>query len=126
MAFDACGEAFRRAMEFFPQHFPDRPFTAFQCGSWLLDCQLGPLLPAESNIRRLQEEVYLHPLPGAGDDALLDRVFGRRYDDIRQAPRDTGLRRGVVDHILAGGHFHAGGCLLWPQDVDWGRKVYRR
>ena len=22
-------------------------------------------------------------------------------------------------------HFHAGGCLLWPQDVDWGRKVYR-
>jgi hypothetical protein len=126
MAFEACGESFRRAMEFFPRHFPHRPFEAFQCCSWLLSSQLGPLLPAESNIRRLQEEVYLFPLRGAGDEQLFERAFGRKYEDIRQAPRDTVLRRAVVDHILAGGHFQAGGCLLWPQDVDWGRKVYRR
>jgi len=126
MDFDACGQSFRRAMEFFARHFPEFDFRAFQCESWLLDPQLGQLLPPESNIRRFQEEMYLLPLAGADDSQMFDRVFGRRYDDIRQAPRDTLLRRAIVNHILAGGQFRAAACILLPEDLNWGAKVYRK
>jgi hypothetical protein len=126
MDFDACGRSFRRAMEFFARHFPEFDFRAFQCESWLLDDQLGQLLPPESNIRRFQDEMYLLPLAGADDSQMFDRVFGRRYDDIRQAPQDTLLRRAIVNHILAGGQFRTAACILLPEDLDWGAKVYRK
>ena len=125
MDFDACGRSFRRAMEFFARHFPEFGFRAFQCESWLLDDQLGQLLPPESNIRRFQEEMYLLPLAGADDSQMFDRVFGLRYDDIRQAPQDTLLRRTIANHILAGGQFRTAACILLPEDLDWGAKVYR-
>ena len=70
--------------------------------------------------------MHLYPLPNAGDWGLFERVFGRRYDDISAAPRDTALRRAIIDHMLAGGHFHAGGCLLFPEDLDWGSEAYLR
>ena len=126
MAFEACGRSFRRATEFFARHFPEFAFRAFQCDSWLLDPQLGRLLPPESNIRRFQEEVYLLPAAGADDSQIFERVFGRRYDDIRQAPQDTLLRRAIVNHILAGGQFCLAACILLPEDLDWGAKVYRK
>jgi hypothetical protein len=125
MDFDACGQSFRRAMEFFARHFPEFGFLAFQCESWLLDDRLGQLLPPESNIRRFQEEMYLLPLAGADDSQMFDRVFGRRYDDIGQAPQDTLLRRAIVNHILAGGQFRTAACILLPEDLNWGAKVYR-
>jgi hypothetical protein len=126
MDFDDCGRSFRWAMEFFVRHFPEFDFRTFQCESWLLDPQLGRLLPAESNIRRFQEEVYLLPAAGADDSQMFDRVFGRRYDDIRQAPRDTLLRRAIVNHILAGGQFRTAACILLPEDLNWGAKMYRK
>jgi len=126
MAHAACGASFRRAVGFFGRHFPQFGYKAFHCASWFLDNQLGELLPEASNIRRFQEEVYLYPLPGASDGATFDRVFGRRYADLADAPRDTALRREIVRHVQAGGHFHGGGCLLFPEDLDWGGRVYRR
>jgi hypothetical protein len=125
MDFDDCGRSFRWATEFFARHFPEFGFRAFQCESWLLDPQLGRLLPPESNIRRFQEEVYLLPAAGADDSQMFERVFGRRYDDIRQAPQDTLLRRVIVNHILAAGEFRTAACILLPDDLDWGAKVYR-
>jgi hypothetical protein len=125
MDFDECGRSFRWAIEFFARHFPEFNFRAFQCESWLLDPQLGQLLPPESNLRRFQEEVYLLPLPGADDRQMFERVFGRRYDDIRQAPQDTLLQRAIVKHILAGGQFRTAACILLPNDLAWGAKVYR-
>jgi hypothetical protein len=126
MEFDACGQSFRWAMEFFARHFPEFGFLAFQCESWLLDDQLGQLLPPESNIRRFQEEMYLLPLAGADDSQMFDRVFGLSYDDIRQAPQDTLLRRAIVSHILAAGEFRTAACILLPEDLDWGARVYRK
>jgi len=124
MSHEACGESFRKAAAFFPEHFPEFPFHAFVCTSWFLDEQFGRLLGASSNIRRFQEEVYLFPLPGASDDQTFERVFGHRPADLAGAPRDTALRRVIIDHVLAGGHFHAGGMVLFPEDLDWGRRVY--
>ena len=122
-----CGDSFRQAVGFFPRHFPDRPFIAFCCGSWILNGQLEEWLPPTSNLVRFQREVYLFPIR-LSLETLLDRVFGGAPPDLAKAPRDTALRRAILDHLLAGKAFRptGGGCFLFPEDLDWGREVYRR
>jgi hypothetical protein len=122
-----CGESLRRAMEFFPRHFPERPFVAFTCGSWVLDGQLEELLPPTSNMVRFQREVHLFPL-GLSPRNLLRQAFDGVPEDLEKAPRDTALQRAVLDHLDAGKQLSpvGGGCFLLPEDLEWGAEVYRR
>jgi hypothetical protein len=122
-----CGESLRRAREFFPRHFPDRPFAAFCCGSWLLDAELQRFLPETANIVRLQRECYLIPV-ASSPKYLLRNIFGQAPEDLRTAPRRTALQRNVLD-FLAGGQAlrpTGGACFLLPEDLDWGSQVYLR
>ena len=122
----ACGDSFRAAMDFFPRHFPERPYKAFFCGSWLLDTQLEDWLPSGSNLVRFMREFYLVP-GGISERSILQTVFGNAADDLRKAPGDTSLQRAIRDHVSAGGPIdpRAGKCFLFPDDLDWGRQVYR-
>ncbi len=125
MDYDLCGQSLQMALDFFPRHFPDHPFIAFTCSSWLLDAQLETLLPPSSNLVRFLQEMYLLPRRSSGHDTL-ERVFGGVPDDLRQAPRDTTLRRVLIDHLLAGGHLRGARSVLLPADLRWGEQVYRR
>jgi hypothetical protein len=122
----ACRQSFERALEFFPLHFPERSFVAFACESWLLDAQLEQMLPASSNLVRFQRQMYLIPLVGNQAD-VLDWVFDGAYSNPAQAPRDTVLRRAVLDHLQRGGRLHGGGCFLLFEDLSaWGTAGYRQ
>ncbi len=127
MAYEPCGESFRAAVEFFPSHFPQKPFLSFCCRSWLLDSQLEQLLPPTSNLVRFQREVYLFPAL-SNDLHLLKVVFGCVPEDLNKAPGDTVLRRALLERLLGGGKLRAsaGGCFLLPDDLNWGSQVYRR
>jgi hypothetical protein len=127
MAHDLCGDSLRAAVEFFPGHFPDRPFNALCCHSWLLDAQIQELLPPTSNIVRFQREVYLFPIRLATNH-LLRAIFDGVPADLTEAPRDTSFQRALLDCVLSGATFHptGGGCFLLPQDLSWGAEVYRR
>ncbi len=130
MYYDQCGEAFERALKFFPQHFPDYQFNAFTCGSWILDTAIQEIASPNSNMVRLQREVYLFPI-GLGDNSLPSGLFGGLLrdvpEDLSQAPRDTSLQRAYLDAMAAGGLVTgAGGCFLLPEDMDWGSEVYLR
>lgn len=122
--FEQCGQSFRASLEFFPRHFPELEFTAFAAGSWLLDSQLEMLLPPQANLVRFLREFYLCPIRSAGREALR-RVFGSVPEDLTRAPRDTTLRRALIDHLLEGGHWRGGGAFLLREDLDWGQQVYR-
>lgn len=122
--FDQCGESFRRSLVFFPRHFPEFDFVAYAAGSWLLDSQLEALLPPSANLVRFLSELYLLPIRSDGQEALR-RVFGSVPDDLTRAPRDTTLRRALIDHLLAGGHWRGAGGFLMRGDLDWGKQVYR-
>ena len=130
MDFDACGDSIRRALEFFPRHFPERPFVALTCFSWLLDAQFEHLLPRTSNLVRFQKEVYLFPIPFNGESTVAT-VFGRRMvaawrgRDFAALPRATTMQRAFAAHLERGGHFRGGGCFLLPEDFRWGEQVYR-
>lgn len=127
LAHDLCGESFRLAADFFPKHFPERPFDAFCCHSWLLDGELADFLPESANMVRFQRELYLYPA-WLRSDHLLDRVFDGVPEDLTQAPRNTTLQRALLDHVLGGQKLRpiGGGCFLLPEDLNWGAQVYRR
>ena len=102
MDHDACWESYRRAFPFFEKHF-NFSAKAVHLSTWMLDPTLVSLLPAESNIAKWANDVTLFPdiLPGT----LGRFIFGDNDFDPKTAPRDTSLRRSILDHIEAGGKF---------------------
>ncbi|OGS27329.1 MAG: hypothetical protein A2297_05560 [Elusimicrobia bacterium RIFOXYB2_FULL_48_7] len=121
----ACGESLRQAAAFFPKHFPEHSFKAFICTSWLLDPQLEKYLPPSSNLVQFQSEFYLLPVPGASDDGLFGHVFGKRFENIDEIPQLTSLQKALVKHMKSGGKWRDQGCMFFPEDMNWGAKVYR-
>ena len=122
---EACRRSLQEALRFFPSHFPELPFVAFTCDSWLLDAQLEKLLPPSSNLVRFLRQLYLVPVASDGTEAL-EWVFDGVPADLASAPRDTALRRAVLDHISAGRHLRAGAGFLLLDDVEaWGQDIYR-
>lgn len=104
--------SFARARKFFATHFPDAPAHALHCDSWLLDPQLAQVLAPESNIVRFQRRWHLLDASRQADAAIVYFVFAYRprpgqAPDYRDLPRDTRLRRGVLDHLDAGGHWYS-------------------
>ncbi len=124
MDYDECGASFRSAVEFYHRHFPSYDFAAFTCISWLLDPQLGKILPGESNIVRFLREYYLFPVK-SDDSQTFARVFGEKPKDLASAPRNTGLQRAILDYALAGNRFRMGGGFILTKDLDLGRMPYR-
>jgi hypothetical protein len=99
-----------QARAFFPRHFPGERYTAFSCGSWLLDPQLLEYLPGDSNIARFQRrfalEPYQEPEGLDGDVEMLRFVFRTLTTPLDQLPRRTALQRAVIDHLTAGRHWY--------------------
>lgn len=98
---EECAESYRLALEFFPRHYPDLPFTCLTCWSWLLDPALAKILPPESNIVQFQRPYHLLPVYG-NENQCYDLAFGDEHLDIQTAPRDTFLRCAIADYVLAG------------------------
>ncbi len=126
---ESCGASFVRAAEVYSDHYPDIPYRAFTCHSWLLDPQFDQLDPAPPNIVAFMREWYLHPAEGAEEEQTWERVFslfGHRPVDWATAPQDTSLRRALVAFARQGGHMRGGGGVIFPEDLgDWGREMYR-
>jgi hypothetical protein len=105
--------SFCLAKEFFPRHFPETKFVAFTCSSWMLDPNLRLILPEESNL--VQFERLWNLLATAGDETgCFVFVFENRNVDLLTAPRDTALRRAVIDWLNAGNHMRGvAGFVMW-------------
>jgi len=127
LAPDACRASFEQAAEFFTTSFPDRPYVCFCCDSWVLNSQLQELLPPTSNMVRFQRELYLLPHI-TYDTQLADMILGGIPEDLDKAPRDTALKRSLVDFLAEGGRLHAsaGSGFLLAEDFRWGEQVYIR
>jgi hypothetical protein len=126
LTLDALHDALSQAETFFDHYYPERPFVAYLCDSWLFSPQLEAMLPPESNILRWQREGYL--LPGDEDAwSFLQFTFGSPAIDLATAPRDTRLRRAVIAHLAGGGELRCGGYLLLRADLHrFGAQPYRQ
>lgn len=122
---EECRASFQQAYDFFGHYFPERPFKGVYCHTWFFTPQLQSLLPPASSIVRFQREFYLYPHPG-GPSFLWNFVFGEKYPDATSAPRDTSLRRAVLDWLAAGKFlFDMPGIMLHPPQ-EWGTQPYMR
>lgn len=110
---ELCRDSYDQALTFFPEYFPDKPFRAFVCESWLLGAPLQQILPHSSNILAFQRSfrLYQAKLTPMGDD-FYQYVFYVKPDDLTTAPRDTSLRRAILDHLLAGNLMREGGGFI--------------
>lgn len=99
--------SFTAAQAFFAAHFPEHgPIRYATCDSWLLDPQVGALVPG-SNIASFGERYTLFPPVRDADQAALDFVFRAPATPLADLPRDTRLQRGLLDHLDAGRHIEA-------------------
>ncbi|WP_037668681.1 acyltransferase domain-containing protein [Streptomyces griseus] len=106
---EACDRSLALAREFFARHYPEEPYRAVTCASWLLDPQLRQYLPEDSNIVRFQERFRVsHMATEAEDDTPIRFVFGTDDVPLDRLPRRTVLQRAIVDHLRAGGHWYVG------------------
>jgi hypothetical protein len=122
---DVLRASFEQALDFFPRHYPQHAFKAFVCESWIFNTQLREMLGPQSNLVAFQREGYLFPIPG--DLAyIVYFIFGERHIDLATAPRDTRLRRAVLDALAAGQHLRHGGFFLLRDDVArFGQQPYQ-
>jgi hypothetical protein len=118
-------DSLEQALAFFPRYHPDLPFKAFCSYSWIFNTQLVDWLPPASNLLAFQRQGYLFPLPSDGAEGMYF-VFGTWKIDLATAPRDTRLRRAIIDHLATGGLLRNGGFFLLLEDVGrFGSEPYR-
>lgn len=102
----ACDESLARMRPTFGRRYPGEPLRVATCTSWLLDDRLAEYLPAESNIVSFQRRFELVPGVRPDDGEIARFAFGRALPaDLDELPQDTTLRRAVVAHLRAGGHW---------------------
>lgn len=103
-------DTYRRTREVLGKCYPDRPFKAFYCTSWLMSRDLREVLKPESNILGFQSDYTPVPLRG-GDATTFSFVFGDSHitrDMIPSLPEDTSLQRAVKRRYLDGGYIRTG------------------
>lgn len=122
---ERCRESMQRALYFFPRFFPERPFVAFGCASWILNPELETICGPSWNMVQWQRELYLFPVYSSPKDGLYF-VFGRDDVDVATAPRDTSLRRALLEHLEAGRPLRSGGMFMLREDFrHYGSQHYR-
>ncbi len=122
---EECRASLRQAHDFFAHFWPDQPFRAAFCHTWFFTPQLQALLPPTSSIVNFQREFYLYPHAG-GPQFLWSFVFGEKYPDRATAPRDTSLRRAVLDWLAQGKELFDLPGVLFHSPEEWGTQPYMR
>ena len=97
---------------------------AFGCQSWILNPELENIYRADSNMVLYQKELYLYPISSPANSGFYF-VFGKMEVDPATAPRDTSLRRALLEHVEAGGRVISSGMFAFPDDFEhFGQRHY--
>ena len=103
-----------RAREVFATCYPDMPFKAIFCESWLLSEDLKDMLKPDSKILAFQNRFIKVPLKSEGADAS-DFVYPLPigYRDYPNLPEDTSLQRAIKQRYLEGGYVYEGAGFFY-------------
>lgn len=105
------GESLGAAERFMDRYHPRPAFRAYMCASWMFGPQWGRILGPDATLVRWQRAGTLFP-DDASDAGVLTWVFGAPEIDPDDAPRDTRLRRGVLDLLARGEPLRSGRWVL--------------
>lgn len=108
---DVCLSSYLKAIDFYSAYFSEKTFVAYTCESWLLDTQFRQILQPTSNILEFQKNYYLYPILNDGND-VFNYVFHKKPSDFTKAPKDTSLKRAIIDYVLAGNQMNSSGGFI--------------
>lgn len=95
LAVERVADSLQMAKNFFAKVFPETPFRAMVCYSWLLHSGLKDLLPPNSRILLFAENFEVVSETGDNQQAV-ERIFGRRYRRRANYPQQTSLQRNTL------------------------------
>lgn len=98
---ELCFDAYRRAYRFFKDQFKG-DVIPFMCSSWMLYERNSEFFPEGGNLARFMTDFDIIENKETVDFPDLWRVFGKRYTDFTELPRDNRLRNAMADYLLAG------------------------
>ena len=105
---EACEESYARAREVFEDCYPEFPYKAFHCHSWMLDAKLREFLHESSNVLAFQNKYTLYAGETEGID-VFNFVFKMQYTkevDYNSIPEDTSLQRALKKLYLDGKYIY--------------------
>jgi len=103
-------DSYRRAKEVFQTSYPDMPFAAFFCSSWLMSPDLRSILKPSSNILGFQNTFTHIPFSSSGRLVFSFLFPGCANDPASYSllPENTSLQRAVKQRYLAGDYIRDG------------------
>ena len=104
------------AGDFFDRYFPEIPIKGFGSESWLYDPHLRLLLKENSNILRMQDQMYIYPIESGGDMMFRELFLGN--DHPTEADCKTSLQRAALACLQQGKQFTACSMFILREDVD--------
>lgn len=113
---EGCVQSLKMAKEFYARYFPEQSFPAFRTATWLLDRELGKVLPATSNIVSFGR--LFHPLASrvGNDNQLLERVFNA--GSWQECKATNSLQKSILEHHRSGGKFRLTAGFILFDDVE--------
>ncbi|GGD53284.1 acyltransferase domain-containing protein [Paenibacillus nasutitermitis] len=99
-------EQVERSFEMAKAFFRGIP-PVFICHSWLLEPELGEILPPESNILRFQQHFHLYKIDKNAKQAE-ERIFRKTCDNPHDYEAVTRLQRSAKAFLIAGGKLGIG------------------
>ena len=103
------------AGDFFNRYFPEIPIKGFGSESWLYDPHLRLLLGENSNILRMQDQMYIYPIESGG--GMMFRELFDGNDDPTDADCHTSLQRSALDRVRNGKQFTACSMFILREDA---------
>lgn len=127
MTLERCRESFMNAFEFFSKCFPGRFKPVIISHSWIFNTQFEERMP-DSNLAKLMRECYLFPFASSGQDGIFF-LFGKgaySKENLTKAPRNTSVRRVMLEILESGEHLRCGGMVYFCEDLpEFGKTIYR-
>lgn len=110
---EVCESSYRRANEIYKKYYPEFPFRAICCHSWMMDPQLKTLLGKETNLTRFIDRYIPYPLKANGR-GVMNFVFLTSGNTPSEKLRDdTSLRRLIKEHYLKGKFIYEQGGVFF-------------
>ena len=103
MSPEQIDKTIEEAKIFAKEHFPDYPYKAFTCSSWLMDPQLDEILEADSNIVKFRQRFHSLARKSNGT-AVFNFIFNKpnMNFEIKDLPEETKLQRALKKQYVEG------------------------
>lgn len=110
---DTIEDSYQYAKKIFEECYPEKPFKAFYCCSWLMSRSLPDILKPTSNILAFQKKYTIFPCQSRGK-SILSFVFPGKgeVDDFDALAEETSLQKAVKKIYQSGRCIHEYGAFF--------------